>query len=205
MRKLKQSVIYGIYALGSLSLIGGLFIYQAIQNTEDYISTRYVTKNIFDEVYPVINISKGIEKPFNDASVKIVKSFYDYKEENHENSIIYYENTYMPNTGIIYKGNETFDVLSIYEGEVIKIEEDEIMGTIVTIKHSENVLSIYQSLKDIKVKEGDLVNKQDVIGSSGKNNLSSDIGEHLHFELIVNGQNVNPEKYYGKTLEELNK
>ena len=125
MRKLKQSVIYGIYALGSLSLIGGLFIYQAIQNTEDYISTRYVTKNIFDEVYPVINISKGIEKPFNDASVKIVKSFYDYKEENHENSIIYYENTYMPNTGIIYKGNETFDVLSIYEGEVIKIEEDE--------------------------------------------------------------------------------
>ena len=80
MRKLKQSVIYGIYALGSLSLIGGLFIYQAIQNTEDYISTRYVTKNIFDEVYPVINISKGIEKPFNDASVKIVKSFYDYKE-----------------------------------------------------------------------------------------------------------------------------
>lgn len=205
MRKLKQSVIYGIYALGSLSLIGGLFIYQAIQNTEDYISTRYVTKNIFDEVYPVINISKGIEKPFNDASVKIVKSFYDYKEENHENSIIYYENTYMPNTGIIYKGDETFDVLSIYEGEVIKIEEDEIMGTIVTIKHSENVLSIYQSLKDIKVKEGDLVNKQDVIGSSGKNNLSSDIGEHLHFELIVNGQNVNPEKYYGKTLEELNK
>ena len=205
MRKLKQSVIYGIYALGSLSLIGGLFIYQAIQNTEDYISTRYVTKNIFDEVYPVINISKGIEKPFNDASVKIVKSFYDYKEENHENSIIYYENTYMPNTGIIYKGNETFDVLSIYEGEVIKIEEDEIMGTIVTIKHSENVLSIYQSLKDIKVKEGDLVNKQDVIGSSGKNNLSSDIGEHLHFELIVNGQNVDAEKYYGKTLEELNK
>lgn len=205
MRKLKQSVIYGIYALGSLSLIGGLFIYQAIQNTEDYISTRYVTKNIFDEVYPVINISKEIEKPFNDASVKIVKSFYDYKEENHENSIIYYENTYMPNTGIIYKGNETFDVLSIYEGEVIKIEEDEIMGTIVTIKHSENVLSIYQSLKDIKVKEGDLVNKQDVIGLSGKNNLSSDIGEHLHFELIVNGQNVNPEKYYGKTLEELNK
>lgn len=205
MRKLKQSVIYGIYALGSLSLIGGLFIYQAIQNTEDYISTRYVTKNIFDEVYPVINIPKGIEKPFNDASVKIVNSFYDYKEENHEDSIIYYENTYMPNTGIIYKGDETFDVLSIYEGEVIKIEEDEIMGTIVTIKHSENVLSIYQSLKDIKVKEGDLVNKQDIIGTSGKNNLSSNIGDHLHFELIINGQNVDPEKYYGKTIEELNK
>ena len=72
MRKLKESVIYGLYAIGSLGLIGGLFAHQAITNTEEYISTRYVTKNIFDEVYPVINISKGIEKPFNDASVKVV-------------------------------------------------------------------------------------------------------------------------------------
>ena len=43
MRKLKESVIYGLYAIGSLSLIGGLFIYQAVANTEEYISTRYVT------------------------------------------------------------------------------------------------------------------------------------------------------------------
>lgn len=205
MRKLKESVIYGLYALGSLGLIGGLFVHQAISNTEEYISTRYVTKNIFDEVYPVINISKGIEKPFNDASVKVVSSFYDYKEENHENSIIYYENTYMPNTGVIYKGESKFDCLAIYEGEVVKLEEDEIMGTIVTIKHDENIMSIYGSLQNVKVKEGDIVNKMDVIGEAGKNNLSSSLGEHLHFELIVNGKNVDPEKNYGKTLVELNK
>ncbi len=205
MRKLKESVIYGLYAIGSLGLIGGLFAHQAITNTEEYISTRYVTKNIFDEVYPVINISKGIEKPFNDASVKVVSSFYDYKEENHENSIIYYENTYMPNTGVIYKGESKFDCLAIYEGEVVKLEEDEIMGTIVTIKHDENIMSIYGSLQNVKVKEGDIVNKMDVIGEAGKNNLSSNLGEHLHFELIVNGKNVDPEKNYGKTLVELNK
>lgn len=45
----------------------------------------------------------------------------------------------------------------------------------------------------------------DVIGEAGKNNLSSSLGEHLHFELIVNGKNVDPEKNYGKTLVELNK
>lgn len=180
MRKLKESVVYGIYALGSLALIGGLFAYEALSNTEEYISTRYVTKNIFDEVYPVINISKGLEKPFNDARVKVEKSFYDYKEENHENSIIYYENTYMPNTGVIYKGEESFDVLAVYEGEVIKVEEDEIMGTMVTIKHSENIMSIYGILKNVIVKEGDIINKQDRIGESGKNNLSKDLGDHLH-------------------------
>ncbi len=205
MRKLKESVIYGLYAIGSLSLIGGLFIYQAISNSEEYISTRYVTKNIFDEVYPVINLSKGLERPYNDDSVKVVNSFYDYKEENHENSIIYYENTYMPNTGVIYKGTNKFDCLAIYEGEVTKIENDEIMGTIVTIKHDENIISLYASLQNVKVKEGDFVNKMDVIGESGKNNLSSNLGDHLHFELIVNGKNIDPEKNYGKTLNELNK
>ncbi len=205
MRKLKESVIYGLYAIGSLSLIGGLFIYQAVANTEEYISTRYVTKNIFDEVYPVINISKGIERPYNDASVKVVNSFYDYTEENHENSIIYYENTYMPNTGVIYKGESKFDCLAVYEGEVVKLEEDEIMGTTVTIKHDENIMTIYASLQNVKVKEGDIVNKMDVIGEAGKNNLSSGLGEHLHFELIVNGKNIDPEKNYGKTLTELNK
>lgn len=205
MRKLKESVIYGIYALGSLALIGGLFAYEAVKNTEDYISTRYVTKNIFDEVYPVINISKGFERPYNDARIKIETSFYDYKDDNHENSLIYYENTYMPCTGTIYKGEESFDVLSAYEGEVVKIEQDEIMGTIVTIKHAENVMSIYGSLKNVIVKEGDLVNKQDRIGEAGSNNLSKEIGDHLHFELIVNGKNINPEKSYNKTLEELNK
>ena len=204
MRKLKESVVYGIYALSSLGLIGGLFAYQAVKNTEEYINTRYVTKNIFDEVYPVINVSKILERPFNDARVNVVKSFYDYKDENHENSIIYYENTYMPNTGVIYKGEEKFEVLAIYEGEVIKVEQDEIMGTIVTIKHSENVISIYQSLQDVVVKEGDIVNKHDHIASSGMNNLSKDLNEHLHFELIVNGKNVDPEKNYGKTLEDLN-
>lgn len=205
MRKIKESVVYGIYALSSLGLIGLLFAYQALNNKEEYINTRYVTQNIFDEAYPVISISKVLEKPFNDASVKIVNSFYDYQEENHENSIIYYENTYMPNTGVIYKGDTTFDVLSIYEGEVIRVEEDEVMGKIVTIKHADNVISIYQSLNDITVKEGDIVNKQQTIGISGTNNLSKDLNEHLHFELIVNGKNIDPEKNYGKTLEELNK
>ena len=64
MRKLKQSVIYGIYALGSLSLIGGLFIYQAIQNTEDYIRViltdeeeLYEPLKRLRQVYPNIILS----------------------------------------------------------------------------------------------------------------------------------------------------
>ena len=204
MRKLKESVVYGLYALGSLSIIGGLFVFEALRNSEETITTKYVTKNIFEEVYPVVQTTKTIGKPFNDASVQVATSYYNYEDENHENSIIYYENTYMPNTGVIYKNNGTFEVLSIYEGEVIKVEYDEIMGNVVTIKHADNVLSIYQSIDDVTVKTGDYVNPNEIIGISGKNNLSSSLNEHLHLEIVVNGKTVNPEECYGKTLEELN-
>ena len=47
MRKLKESVIYGLYAIGSLGLIGGLFVHQAITNTEEYIRT---IDKIVDEI-----------------------------------------------------------------------------------------------------------------------------------------------------------
>lgn len=204
MRKLKESVVYGLYALGSLSIIGGLFAFEAFRNIDESLETKYVTNDIFEETYPVVNVQKTVERPFNDASVQIVTHFYNPQDENHENSIIYYENTYMPNTGVIYKNDKTFDVLSIYEGEVIRVEYDEIMGNVVTIKHSDNILSVYQSIEDVKVKTGDYVNPNEIIGVSGKNNLSASINEHLHLEIIVDGKTVNPEECYGKTIEELN-
>jgi len=186
-------------------VIGGLFAFEALRNTDETINTRYVTKNILEETYPVIQTQKTIERPFNDASVQIVSSYYNHKDENHENSIIFYENTYMPNTGVIYKNDTTFEVLSIYEGEVIKVEYDEIMGNVVMIKHNDNILSVYQSVDNLKVEVGDYVNPNEIIGVSGKNNLSSSLNEHLHLEIIVNGKNINPEECYGKTIEELNK
>ena len=34
-----------------------------------------------------------------------------------------------------------------------------------------------------------------VIGKSGTANISTDLNNHLHFELIHNGKNVNPESF----------
>ena len=48
-------------------------------------------------------------------------------------------------------------------------------------------------LKDAVVKQGD------VIGTSGTSNISKELNSHLKFELIKNGQIVNPEEYYDKT------
>lgn len=77
------------------------------------------------------------------------------------------------------------------------------LGKIIEITHENNLISVYQSLSDVLVQEGDNVLQGQVIGKSGESNISTELGNHLHFELIHNSKNVNPLKYYDKKLEEL--
>ena len=42
-----------------------------------------------------------------------------------------------------------------------------------------------------------------IIGKSGDANISTDLGNHLHFEMILNGKNINPENCYGKEIGQL--
>ena len=52
------------------------------------------------------------------------------------------------------------------------------------------------------VKVGDMVAQGDIIAKSGTNNLNPDLGNHLHFELILNGVNIDPENSYDKKISE---
>ena len=51
----------------------------------------------------------------------------------------------------------------------------------------------YAHLSDIYVNVGDVVKKNDIIGAIG--NTGNSTGPHLHFELRVNDQPVDPIKY----------
>ena len=42
-----------------------------------------------------------------------------------------------------------------------------------------------------------------MLGKSGFSNIAPELNNHLHFELIVKGTNVNPENYYDKKLADL--
>ena len=58
------------------------------------------------------------------------------------------------------------------------------------------MISVYQSVNDVKVKEKDQVTQGQVIATSGTNNISSDLGNHLHFELYNKNILVNPEDFF---------
>lgn len=206
-RKLKKAVVYSLYALGFVMLLGTLYLIEGMfpSNSFNGVDDGYVNKTIIEEDVPVINTADTIVRPYLVNDVTIVKNYYDYKSEaeTQEKSLIYYENTYLQNSGISYGREASFDVVSILDGTVTSIKEDQNLGKIVEVTHSNDIISIYQSLSDVKVKENQEIKQGDIIGTSGTCNIENDLKNHLHFEMIVKGSIVNPENYYDKKISEL--
>ena len=209
-RKLKSFVVPAIYSVAivisifSMYLVKNIFTKNMDSNKNE---VKYVDNEItgVDTVIPVISTSTSIIKPYTNNDVKIVNNFYNYQAdaESQQNSILYYENTYMQNSGVDYAMDSEFDVVSILDGTVIKVEENDILGIIVEIRHTNDLISIYQSLKDVSVKVDDKVVQGQIIAKSGTSNINTSLTNHLHFELYHKGIVVNPEDYYNKLLGDL--
>ena len=169
---------------------------------EESIDPDYVTETIVEDILPVINQTKKIIRPYQDKTVRVLKNFYDYQSDEalQKTSIIVHENNYIQNSGVDYGKDTEFEVISILEGTVISVKEDDSLKGTIEIKHDNGFISIYQSLKDIKVKKDQVISQGQVLGTATTNELDKDLGNHLHFELLVSGQNVNPEIYLDKEL-----
>ena len=205
--RLKKTVVYTLYGLGFVLLCGSLFLIDGLTSNSSFngIDGDYVNETIFETEIPVVNTSDTIIKPFVGENITVVKNYYDYKGEaaDQQNSLLYYENTYLQNSGVSYGKEEVFDVVSVLDGTVTSVKEDATLGKIVEITHDNDIISIYQSLSEITVTENQEIKQGDVLGKSGTCNIESDLNNHLHFELIVKGLVVNPENYYDKKISEL--
>ncbi|HCY77551.1 MAG TPA: hypothetical protein DHV28_16675 [Ignavibacteriales bacterium] len=67
-------------------------------------------------------------------------------------------------------------------------------GLAVEIDHGFGYQTIYAHLSSVNVKEGQIVKRGDYIAKSGNSGLSS--GPHLHYEVLHNGQNLNPSEFF---------
>lgn len=206
--KLKKPAVILLGSLSLIAFLGTMFVVEKsfFESAIDEREFDYVSQTIFEDDVPVVNTTPIIIRPYTNTNVKIVKDFYDYQadEEKQQNSIIYYESTYLQNSGISYGGvEETFEVVAILDGTVTSVKEDNTLGKIVEVRHSNDMISVYQSLSEVTVKENDEIKQGTIIGKSGSSNISKELNNHLHFELIIKGQIVNPENYYDKKVDEL--
>ena len=69
-----------------------------------------------------------------------------------------------------------------------------IYGNTIILDHGYGLLSLYAHLSSIEVKVGDAVTMSQPIGKSGTTGLAG--GDHLHFSLILHGQQVNPTEWW---------
>ncbi len=212
-RKLKGYVLPTLYLfIIGLMAIGVTFLSKNLLDKKVESDENYnYSMSVFDEsdqTSPTTNeepVSEKVSMPYTSANVTVAKSFYnkDESNENQENALIYYENTYMPNTGVLYESDEIFDVVSPMDGTVKDIKTDEILGTVLTIEHNSKVTTVYYTLGDTKVNVGDRVTKDQLIATSGTSKLETAKEQTLLFEVYIDGVLTNPNEFYEKTLDEL--
>lgn len=203
--RLKRYVIPCLYlVLFSSVMVGAFLITKTMKkNTNVTPDYTYVSNIITNDVIPTISEQTKMIKPYQNDKVTVGKSYYDYKAEaqTQEKSITYYDGSYIQNSGIDYVLDESFEIVAVLDGTVTNVKQDDVLGTIVEIKHDNNYITTYQSLTDVTVKKDDIVTQGQVIGKSGTNKLDKDMGNHLHFELYVNGQVVDPSLYIDKEVK----
>lgn len=206
--KLKKWVTASIYlSLVAIVFISMVFISKLMDTRYgNTLNLSYVLRNLIEEDIPVISYEEAeIIKPYAAETVNVAIDYYDKDtdEENQKNSLILYENTYMPNTGILYSDEEKFDVYATLEGTVTKVGKEELLGNYIEITHSSSLVINYYSIENVSVTEGQVVKQGDIIATSGSNKISAASNNMLLFEVSMNGKNIDPEKYYELKIEDL--
>ncbi len=83
-------------------------------------------------------------------------------------------------------------VISAFSGTVIGVDENTVYGTVVTVDHGDGVMLSYCGLKNVTVKNGDLVDSEEILGEIGTVLNESADKPHLHLELMLNGEYADP-------------
>ena len=213
--KMKKMFVPGVYLVAVVSVIACIVL--TITSINNYLTeTRdftYSVNGLIDEdSIPVQGEENNkptdgtkIIRPYKSEAVTIGRYFYDFEAEakNQENAIIFYENTYMQNSGVDYIGEETFEVVSVLNGKVVSVETDEVLGNIIKIEHEKDFVTVYQGIEKSTLKVGDSVTQGQVIGSSGTSKVNSNYKTSLHFEVYYKGTLMDPENFYTIDLNEL--
>ncbi|HYG53233.1 MAG TPA: M23 family metallopeptidase, partial [Flavobacteriales bacterium] len=71
-------------------------------------------------------------------------------------------------------------------------------GNIVLLNHGFGYKTMYAHLSGFNVKKGQKVKRGDVIGFAGSTGKST--APHLHYEIIKNGEKINPVNFYFNDL-----
>ena len=199
MKKYSKIIIPSIYVgVIGVMVVSCLLVVSGVKN---FLNER----KDYDYTLDKVNESNMIVKPYTNDKVKVYSYFYDFEGDSKKqlDSLIYYENTYMQNNGVDYSNDEDFDVVSILDGEVISIEDNAIYGKVVTIKHNDNLKSVYSNVKNVLVNVGYKISQGEIFASSDTYKVDTKVKSLLHFEVYYKDNALDPENLYTMSVSDL--
>lgn len=110
-------------------------------------------------------------------------------------------NVYTGHLAIDFAAEAGTAVKAVFDGVVESVETSYLTGTTITIKHNDNLKTVYNSIEaDEKLTAGATIKQGDVIGTVSDNNKQEyKDGAHLHFEVYENEKKISPYKYLAVT------
>lgn len=99
-------------------------------------------------------------------------------------------------TGLDIATSTGTPIKAISDGTVTFAENKGAYGKLVKIDHGNGIESWYAHTSKMYVKVGQKINAGDIIAAVG--NTGNSTGPHLHLEIRINGQHVNPQTYLYK-------
>ncbi len=103
---------------------------------------------------------------------------------------------WMTHNGVDIKAEKGASIGAALGGTVTQAGTDDSNGGMVIISHNGNAITVYAGLGKIIVKKDDKVSAGQKIGEIGEMPKELDLSYHLHFEYMVDGKYMDPEKYF---------
>ena len=84
-------------------------------------------------------------------------------------------------------------IIATANGQVVTVGYDDSFGNYVIIKHKHGIYTRYAHMATVRVRKGQTVSQRQVIGTIGNTGITT--GPHLHYEVHIGSDVVDPAKY----------
>jgi len=98
--------------------------------------------------------------------------------------------------GVDFAGKENSEIIAVAAGVVTWAGPRSGYGNMVEIEHGGGLATRYAHANELKVEVGEVVAKGQAVASMGSTGRST--GPHVHYEVLKNGQPVNPRHYISR-------
>ena len=172
----------------------------AVQEMADI---RSLTAYLENSIQPIEQIGKMLENQSN--LFKDIPNIWPVKNPNAHISMMFGPNIH-PITGqwYIHKGidfstwRQGDPIMAAANGQVVTVGYDNSFGNYVVIRHKHCMYTRYAHMSVALTKKGTFVNQGDVIGRIGNTGITT--GPHLHYEVHIGSDVVDPGKYINVKL-----